>query len=162
MKEGFAKLILKERRRFIKFCIVGTSGIFVNLLFVTLGNEVFFSALKEEIKTPISYALGIVVSIFTNFLLNDLWTWADRKGRKSFTTRMFQYYVVSAIAAVVQFGVSNSSAFLIKYMFFPHQPSLHTSWKLASALAGIAMGTIINFIVNHLWTFKSTKSPSPE
>lgn len=147
--------LVRERARFLKFCAVGTSGIFVNLLFVWAGNVLLFAPLPDFYKTPLSYALGIVVSIFTNFLLNYLWTWSDaeRGGAARFFSRMVKFYLVSALAASVQFAVSNGLALLTRLYFLTGLEELPVEWKLLFALAGIAVGMLINFFMNLYWTF---------
>lgn len=138
------KIFSKEQRRFIKFCIVGGSGVFVNLFFVWSGFNFIFFFFVEEIRKTLSSLFGIIISIFTNFLLNDLWTWADRDKSKKygFFIRMAKFYLVSTIAASVQFGV---------YLFFTFYLNFH---YLLSQLIGIAIATVINFVVNNIWTFK--------
>jgi len=148
--------ILRERTRFLKFCVVGGSGVVVNLVFVWLGNAFVFSVLPDGVKTPLAYALGIVVSILTNFLFNYFWTWGDveKRGAGQFLVRLFKFYVVSSIAAVMQFAVSNALAFVMKYHILSGQAELPIVWKLLFALIGIGIGMLINFFMNHYWTFK--------
>lgn len=152
----FLQVLKGEYRRFLKFSIVGGSGIVVNLAVVWLGNELIFSALKDSLKTSLSYFLGIIISIFTNFVLNDIWTWSDKRqgGIQGFFLRMGKYYVVSAVAGVIQFLISNGLATLSRIYFFKDELQVPVLWKLIFALAGIAVGIMINFFMNHFWTFK--------
>ena len=94
-----------EMRRFIKFCVVAGSGVFVNMGILWLGVAILFTDLENAVA--ISGAVSIGVSILTNFLLNDLWTWADRpkRGIAHFFSRMTKYVFVASIAGVVQWGV---------------------------------------------------------
>jgi putative flippase GtrA len=71
-----ARLTL-EQRRFVKFCVVGASGVVVNLAFVWLGQSLF-SELEPKQRDLVASLLGILVSVFGNFLLNNQWTWRDR------------------------------------------------------------------------------------
>ena len=71
--------------RLFRFGVVGFSGVFVNL---AVSEALFRWALlelqPETWRLAVANALGVVVSIFTNFILNDRWTWGDRsKGRSS-------------------------------------------------------------------------------
>jgi len=127
-----------DRKRFIKFGVVGSSGVFVNLAFVWL-------ALLWTEDESISSAIGIFVSVFTNFLLNDAWTWGDRskkKGAATFILRVLQYYLASGIAIAIQFGTT---------MVFIHVWSLSV---FLGQLTGIALGMFVNFVVNNFWTFR--------
>ncbi len=148
--------IKREKGRFIKFCVVGGSGVAVNLFFVWLGNAYAFAGMADNIKTPLAYALGIVTSIFTNFILNYIWTWGDveKKGTPQFFMRLLKYYIVSAVAALIQFAVSNALVFAMKYYATAGTQEIHVLWKLLFACAGIVAGMLINFFMNHYWTFK--------
>jgi putative flippase GtrA len=162
--------ITPERMRFLKFCTVGGSGVFVNLFFTWVGYEFLFRRageelvpsainfmqmighapnpdLPEDLRKALAGIFGIIISIFTNFLLNDLWTWSDRdkEGGYHFFIRLMKFYLVSAFAALFQYGI---------YLFLTTQLNVH---YLLSQLIGIAVATPINFLVNNLWTFKIRK-----
>ena len=101
------RLLSKEQRRFIKFCLVGASGVPVNLLCTWLGHRVLFASLDEGARKATAYLLGILISILTNFLLNDLWTWKDRQAARShFLGRLLRFYLVCSAASLIQWGVA--------------------------------------------------------
>jgi len=93
------------------------------------------------------------VAILTNFLLNDAWTWRDRRkaaGGAGFLVRLGQYYLVASVAGVVQWS-------LLKLL--TESAGLHF---LLSNLLGVIAGLAINFVVNNLWTFRDrAASPAP-
>ena len=127
-----------ERKRFIKFGVVGSSGVVVNLLFVWL-------TLITTDDESVASAVGILISVFTNFLLNDAWTWGDRskkRGAATFILRAFQYYLASAIAIGIQFGTT---------MVFIHIWDLNV---FLGQVTGIILGMFVNFVVNNFWTFR--------
>ena len=134
---GFIRLLKRvinpERLRLLRFCVVGASGVFVNLAVF----ELAFMAWSFVI----SNAVGIAVSIFTNFMLNDRWTWADRE-KKPFWHRLTAFYLVSLSAALVQLGGSYAC-----YEWLDIQ-------RHVSLLVGIAAATGINFVSNNVWTFR--------
>lgn len=130
-------LLTPERVRLLRFCIVGASGVFVNLGVF----ELAFIALTFVAAN----ALGIAVSIFTNFLLNDRWTWGDRE-KSPFLQRLTAFYVVSLSAAVVQLGAA-----WVCYEWL----GMH---RHVALLLGIAAATGINFISNNIWTFRAKRS----
>jgi dolichol-phosphate mannosyltransferase len=134
--------------RFIKFGIVGGSGIFVNMGFLWFFTEII------GIFYLISSVLAIALAMISNFIWNDLWTWRDRgePGIKAYLTRMAKFILVSSIAAYI----GNLGILWILTHFF------HI-YYLISNLIGIAVGTILNYSVNNFWTFKSKiKSTSEE
>ena len=142
MLEFVRRILSKEQRRFIKFCVVGGSGVPVNLLCSHLGRTLIFAGLDDTWRTGLAYIFGIVISIFTNFLLNDVWTWKDRdKANRGFAGRLLRFYLVSALGSGIQFGVAMGLSLGLE---------LHFS---LSQLVGIAIATGVNFVINNWWTF---------
>ena len=64
--------------RFVRFGLVGVSGIGVNMA-VTAAALATLPAFTHVDRFSVAIILGIAISIFTNFLLNDRWTWGDRR-----------------------------------------------------------------------------------
>jgi dolichol-phosphate mannosyltransferase len=104
--------------------------------------------LPEALRFNVAAAAGFAVSCFGNFLLNDLWTWGDRekRGRAHFFQRLGTYYVVSLSGYGVQAGTGN---LLIGFTEIPH-------W--GANLIGIGLGTVFNFVLNNLLTFRAARS----
>lgn len=81
--EQYLRHLLKLRiatlpnSRFLKFCVVGGSGVLVDmgLLYVFSDPHMFGWGLTR------SKILAAEAAIFTNFLLNDLWTFRDLAGK---------------------------------------------------------------------------------
>lgn len=127
-----------EDVRFIKFLLVGASGIIVNegLLFI----------LKELIKLtlPVASAIAIEASIISNFMLNDTITFRDRRtaGAKSFFSRLAKFNAVSLAGAAINY----SATLLLTQVFGIHY--------LISNLIGIVIATMVNYLVNNWWTWK--------
>jgi dolichol-phosphate mannosyltransferase len=143
------RLLTKEQRRFIKFCIVGASGVPVNLLFTFIGHRFAFAAFSEDARKAAAFLLGIAVSILTNFLLNDVWTWKDRERVKDgFFGRMARFYLVCSAASALQFGTAMALSVWLRLHY------------LLAQLAGIALATVVNYIANNLWTYRR-KTPAP-
>jgi dolichol-phosphate mannosyltransferase len=151
--EGLIKRLSSEGlRRFIKFAVVGASGVLVNMGVFALCAEIAFSDLSGELRNVLAGIVGVVVSILSNFLLNDAWTWRDRRreGSRHFLTRMGKYYVVAGIAGTVQIGV-------LYALSGPMDLNAYLS-----NFAGIVAGVLINFFVNNLWTFRADGSTLPD
>ena len=133
----------------MKFCFVGASGVPVNLLFTWVGYSFLFATAEMAWRTALASLLGILVSIFTNFVLNDLWTWADRdKVTLGIGSRLARFYLVSAVAAVVQFAAAMS---LVEAL------GLH---YLIAQLSGIAVAMVLNYVANNFWTFRESDEAS--
>jgi putative flippase GtrA len=144
--------------RFVKFCVVGGAGVFVNLgvanlaLWAWPGGEVSATGLL------VANTLGIVVSIFSNFMLNDRWTWGDRVkgGRGAWFARLGRYYASCSVAALVQ--VLAAQGVLTWMSGQANLANLTISGYNVAAnvavLIGIVCGVAVNFPVSHLWAFK--------
>ncbi|MDX9720369.1 MAG: GtrA family protein [Myxococcota bacterium] len=133
-----------EMMRFVKFAIVGGSGVVVNMGVLWFAKNFLFH--NMTLSSAIGWAgfLAIAVSIVTNFLLNDAWTWGDRRqlGLTAFTTRFGKYVMVASIAGVVQWLVLQGLV----------QLGLH---YLLSNMVGIGAGICLNFFLNNWWTFRA-------
>ncbi len=106
-----------DLKRFIKYCIIGISGIFVNtfvLYFFTSVLNIFYL---------LSSVIAYEVSILTNFVLNDSWTFKDMiiDGKShDFITRAIYYnsaMVTGAILGIFLLYIL-TSIFSIKYLIF--------------------------------------------
>ena len=87
--------------RFIKFGIVGTSGIAVNTGVLWL--------LKGLLGVPLAIApiFAIGTAVFSNFLLNNFWTWNENKQirKHSFLHRLWRYYLSASLGALINYTV---------------------------------------------------------
>jgi len=116
----------------------------VNFAFMALGLWMF-GGLEESVRELCASALGTIVSVGTNFLLNDAWTWGDRKkgvGRKDTALRFGAFAVGQGIGVALQIGIA---------AFF--RVSLDWNAYLAQAI-GIGVGTIVNYFINNRLVFK--------
>lgn len=171
------------QRRFVKFLVVGASGVPVNLGVVFLVTQVVPAASLAGVRDVVAdaigvatltaagvrdaaaYGCGIFVSILTNFLLNNWWTWGDRTSGDSagrFWRRLAKFYLVSTIAAAVQLGTSTILSAMLRGSEVFSRP-LAGEYRVYHAVApavGILVGLVINFGVNNLWTFRRRGAPS--
>ena len=125
-----------ELAMFVKFVIVGLSGVIVNQGFLWLltdygGMEYYISAL-----------IGIEASIITNFILNDFFTFATRRTGKTFLGRLLKFNLICLSGAGIQYGLLRlfTDVFGVYY--------------LVSNIIGILVAFIWNYFVNRHWTWK--------
>jgi putative flippase GtrA len=133
--------------RFFRFCVVGGSGVAVNL--AVLGSTLaLLPAGWGAWQARTAQATGILVSILTNFLLNDRWTWGDREsgGARRWLRRLAMFYLVSALAALLQWS---SSVALHEWLRL---------WIYLAQALGIVLAMGINFTMNHQWTFRRRRT----
>jgi dolichol-phosphate mannosyltransferase len=91
-----------ELMRILKFVAVGITGTAVNLGVLKLVTT--FTAWNDKVQL----IPGIEVSIIANFLLNDFFTFADRRTGKtsSFFGRMAKYNLLAFAGAFINWGVA--------------------------------------------------------
>ena len=123
-------------QRFIRFCIVGFTGILVNqgllwLLTEVLGLYYLYSSL-----------VSIEASILSNFVFNDLWTFRDKRAASSpLVIRLLKYNLLCA--------VGSSFNYLILWFF---TDILHF-YYLVSNLFGIAAAVAWNYTISLNWAW---------
>ncbi len=127
-----------ELLRFVKFCLVGASGVLVNMGLLWLLTE--FAGLFYLL----SAAISIESSIISNFTLNDYFTFPDRrlKGGRNFLKRLVKFNMVS----LVGLGLNMTVLWLLT--------SVLGVYYLLSNLCGIAAAILWNYVVNFWWTWK--------
>jgi dolichol-phosphate mannosyltransferase len=127
---------LVDPRRMFKFAVVGGSGVVVNTFFLWFFTEI------GNIYYLISSPLAVELSIVSNFLLNNFWTFRDASDRASFWSRMFKFHVTAA------------GGFVINYTFLVGLTELFCVYYLLSNLIGILAGFLWNYAVNVKWTWR--------
>lgn len=128
----------KEIHRMMKFAIVGITGIFVNLGILWMLTE--FAGLYYLL----SAVCAIEASILSNFVLNDVWTFGDRKekGMGSWLKRLVKFNLISTPAFPMQMGVMG-----MLHEFFG-------VYYILAAFIGMLAVFIWNFVANSLWTWR--------
>jgi len=154
--------------RFLKFCAVGASGVLVNLAVLWLLTEL-------EVRASFASAWAIEVSILTNFVINERWTFADR-SQGSLVGRAVRFQLVSLVGGILQWLVFlggivvalrllDGPEAIEQYFagdgpFFQHyvqrlvrEPPDVGAMVYPAQLAGIAAATGWNFLANFYWTW---------
>lgn len=102
-------------QKFLKFGTVGFSGFLVNALFLNLFSRV--------LGKPWPWTLSAEISIITNFILNNIWTFKSQKisGQSNVIKKFFQFNASSVGAIVIQtiFGT------LAEILFGPDHKTLY-------------------------------------
>jgi dolichol-phosphate mannosyltransferase len=134
------KIRFRQSEEFVKYCIVGVSGLFVNLgLYICLTR--LFS-----INMTVSSPIAIELSIISNFILNQLWTFKKRRNENPLIRKLFKFHIVAGMA-----GLSNYALFLSLINFFG-------VYDILANLCGIGFGTLINYFMNSLWTWRQIEA----
>ncbi|HEY6757094.1 MAG TPA: glycosyltransferase family 2 protein [Nitrososphaera sp.] len=135
----------KERRMSVhflskagRFYTVGASGLFVNYI-----ASLFFNALTPDVWYLYSAVMGILISMSSNFFLNKLWTFEDRKFRLKETGIQYGMFIgFSSLGAIVQLLILYA---LVENYNMEYPPAL---------IFAVAAASVGNFLLNKKWTFK--------
>ncbi|MBV8119680.1 MAG: glycosyltransferase family 2 protein [Alphaproteobacteria bacterium] len=120
--------------RFISFAAIGGFGVVVHFTALYLGLKLF--------AFPLAQAVATVVAMTSNFALNNVLTYRDRRlAGLRFVTGLVSFYAVCSLGAVANVGIA-SAAFADHY----------TWW--ASGLAGAVVGVVWNYAVSSVLTWK--------
>ena len=132
--------------RFVKFGTVGASGTVINLGLLYYAQEHLFAAIQQpEMRLNLSLVLAIFFATVNNFFWNRLWTWADRKHHynRPILTQFGQYTLACWLSIALQAVFTNMLA-------------SHFYYLLANLIA-IVLTSVLNLVVNDLWTFGRLK-----
>ena len=129
--------------RLVKFGIVGTTGIVVNM------GSLYVITELGKIPYFLASLVAIELSILSNFSINHGWTWKDRSEAGSTWSKLLRYHIGVGI-----------TAFFGNYLILIAMTEWFGVHYLISNLVGICLGTLANYVVNDLWTFKNRQVES--
>jgi len=138
-----SKFSLGYWRRFIKFNLVGLTGVLVNegLLVLLVSGGVYYIYAS---------AVAIEVSIISNFVLNDLWTFRDRRhGHAAMRMLKFNGLMLVGLAVNLAILYLGTDFMSINYA--------------VSNLVGIAVAFLVRYwlSVKYAWIKKEEESVQP-
>ena len=125
------RFLTPDMLRFIRFALVGGSGVVVNMVALWL--------LHEQLRYPLerSSVAAISLAIVNNFLWNNFWTFRAT-GVQS--RRLAQFITVSLVGMAINFVVLKALT----------AQGIHYA---PANLAGIMVATAWNFYANSRWTW---------
>lgn len=128
----------REAERFGKFCIVGASGVIVN-------ESIYWLLTRPGgLRDIYAVAVSIEMSIISNFVLNDLWSFKDRRsgGAGSMALRAFRFNLICGVGAALNYG------------FFYLFTRTFDLFDMLALLMAIIIAMTFNFVFNKWWTWQ--------
>lgn len=119
--------------RFLKFCIVGASGMLLDF------STTWFFKEKVKINKYIANSTGFVIAASSNYLLNRIWTFQSHNSHVA--TQYLSFIAISLIGLVINNLVIYILNGRFKYNFY------------LSKLIAVFVVTLWNFSLNFLITF---------
>lgn len=122
--------------------------------------------------------MAIELSIISNFLLNDRWTFKDRRhAERPFWRRGLDFHVISLVGALMQLVVFVALNVVWMFLLYPQaqvdgyfataggwigryighpllEPPEVGALKYVSQLFGIGVAVLWNFLANFHWTWR--------
>ncbi len=122
--------------RFILFCMVGLSGIAVQLLITGL-------AMLLINQFPTSQTAGIIAAMTSNYFFNNTITFRERQLKSLDLIRgLFSFYLICSLGAFANIAIAT-------YIF-----GFSSNW-LISSFIGACFGAVWNFTLTSIFTWKS-------
>ncbi len=136
-----ARVLTPDILRFLRFAIVGGSGVLVNMAALWLLHIYFGFNLGR------SSVLAITLAIVNNFLWNNFWTFG---AQGVMTRRVVQFAAISLVGMAINVAVLHLLVALGGWLAPALDPE---ALVLPSNLVGILTATAWNFFANSRWTW---------
>ncbi|HTX89209.1 MAG TPA: GtrA family protein [Bacteroidales bacterium] len=119
--------------KFVKFCIVGFSGVFVDF-----GTTYFFKEIVK-IQKYVANAIGFTTAATTNYILNRVWTFQSHNPHV--VGEFSRFFII----ALIGLGINSLIIFIFSGKF---------KWNFyLSKLIATLVVTLWNFLINAYFTF---------
>lgn len=151
------RFLVKFSPAFVKYSIVGSLGILVNLFFqfffdLVLPNQRLFFPENPYIKPTISVILGFEFSLIHNFIWNHNWTFQDRE--KYWFPALLKFHFVSLFGFLIQIA----TWFYIYSVWIQSWDFLQGYATNLSNLIGIMFAFVSNYFLNKNITWKKSQN----
>lgn len=135
--------LARHVRRFVRFGVVGVSGVVVN-------SAILFLLVEEgHLDSLVAAAIATEVAIISNFCLNDLWTFRDARYERSWLRRLARYNAIALGGLCISLAVLGTLTRVLGIQY------------LLANLVGIVAATVWNYVVNARLTW-SLAAPDVE
>jgi len=120
-----------------RFYTVGATGLLINYIVSAL----LSNGIISDFWYVQASVIGITVSVTSNFILNKIWTFEDRKVMTKNTLKQYVFFVgLSTVGALIQLT--------LLYIF------VQSGFQYAlSLILAVASASVSNFLLNKKWTF---------
>jgi dolichol-phosphate mannosyltransferase len=133
------RLGFRNMEDFIKYSLVGLSGVVINLGLYALLTRYF------ELSQLIAPIISIESALISNFILNNYWTFGRRFSVSRIRVKFIKFHLVSGLAAIINYLI-----FLILLLSFG-------MYDIYANLIGIAIAAVFNYLINSNWTWKEIR-----
>ncbi len=163
-------------RQFIRFGIVGASGVVVNLV-VTWAMTQLNGGVQHDNRllfhlgagyairfTALVWIVAFLIANLWNFQINRMWTF-KRDNPRSWWLEAWEFFLVGAVAAFIGLIIKILLTNPTSPIYLPDPPFNDSEGLRARAywaqLIAIFLTMPINYLVNKVWTFRIRRQDKP-
>ncbi|HQP08705.1 MAG TPA: GtrA family protein [Anaerolineaceae bacterium] len=144
----------KERTRFFRFAIVGTSGAVVDFGVLNLLTLVFKLAFVP------SSVISFISAVINNFLWNRYWTYPDSRS-KHVARQLVQFSIINVIGLVIRTPLLALLEKGLIPLFSRILPENFLTPEFVGHNISLAIAILVvmiwNYIANRYWTYNDVK-----
>lgn len=139
---------------FVKFGLVGASGVIVNMLIYT-------SLITLDVNYLVAATIAFLFAVSSNFYLNFIWTFKGKGKGKSIKKKYLHFFIISLLNFIVnllilkitvEFLSVNELTYDIIKKYAGSNPDKVI--KIIAQMIGIGVATFFNFFGNYFITFR--------
>ncbi|MGB6129984.1 MAG: GtrA family protein [Psychrilyobacter sp.] len=139
---------------FVKFGLVGASGVIVNMLIYT-------SLITLDVNYLMAATIAFLFAVSSNFYLNFIWTFKGKGEGKSIKKKYLHFFIISLLNFIVnllilkitvEFLSVNELTYDIIKKYAGSNPDKVI--KIIAQMIGIGVATFFNFFGNYFITFR--------
>lgn len=142
---GIARANKPEVKRFVKFAIVGFSGLIVDFAALNIFAQLL------NMPSWLALALAFIIAATSNFIWNRLWVYPESR-RHSIWKHFPTFFIVNVVGLLINEVI----LFLFEMPIQNMVGSAVIGLNLTKAIAAVIV-MIWNFVVNRLVTFRDVK-----
>ena len=140
----------KERKRFIKFALVGTLGAIIDFVVMNLLSD------WANLSLVLAGTLSFMVAVINNFTWNRFWTYPESRSRPLFN-QLGMFFLVNLAGVAIRIPTLH---YLEPPVLNFVETTFHTTYLTAEVYArnltlaaAVAIVMLWNFFINRYWTY---------
>jgi putative flippase GtrA len=138
-----------NKTQFIKFCIVGVSGTFIDFTLLNI-------LLTQNVSLPVAGSASFIAAVINNYLWNKLWTFQNAP-KKNNALQLAQFALISTLGLAIRIPTlylgSLTPTTPLESLGVSPEAAKTILYNLTAALA-ITITLTWNYFANKAWTFK--------
>jgi len=142
---------------FVKFGLVGASGVIVNM-------AIYTTLITFNVNYLVAASVAFLFAVSSNFYLNFIWTFKGKGNDKSVREKYSHFFLISLINFVINLLILRLAVEILTgneqiYGIIERHFKLNSDKiiKIVSQIIGIGIATFFNFFGNYFITFREKK-----